>query len=1109
MLTLLLGTAGTGKTYTVLQEVKSRAQQKQYSILLVPEQFSAAMEGRLYHVLGDELSGFVTSCSFRTLGERILDHYGGGELPLMSEAGRAVLVRRAMDALEPEQLGKFGGQKRSAAFCAACADIIQEMKTAGVSPDFMEQVGKNQPRLRQLGLIYAAYQSLLENTALDPADRLTIAAQKVEKQFFQNQKVFLDGFDGFTAPQYEMLQAMTQWGTEVVVSLCCPGISGGESFFIPAQETARRLSRMAARVGVKTHVQQLQQNFRHGSQSGMAQLTDALTQGVPLPAPPENIFVTPCIDSWQQAKQAAAILAEKARKGLPYSKMVVVCRDKQAYLAPMRWECNLMGVPLFEDEPALLQFSPCAGAVTAAVRIARWGMNSQDVLSLLKTGLVGEVTMEQISLLENYTQVWFMRAQDWKQPLPTNRTLSGFEGNADDPQEQYEMQCAEAARSAVAPALEAFVQATAGARTTKGMNGGKFCRALYELLEQIGAPAQIQILAEQASQKSQAAGEEVQRMWEAAMQLLEELYRLLDKQDVTASEFAELLNLMLRSTELGRIPQQLEGVLLTTADRLQPQGIACCIVLGANEGEFPQTVGASGLLTHADRDLLKEAGANLPGEFEQRVHQEQLYFYRTATAATQSTYFFYQQGQPHQRLSQPLAEIKGKKGFAQLQLSVEQLCQTPQSALDWMCGKGGEEVAHQLPAMEQEIEKLAQSSDTPVFRVEDSLAMEQLLGMDLSISPSRMERFYRCKLSYFLEHIVRLKVPRPAKLDSMLSGSLVHYILEKALQDATFLQQTEGGDSHQQMQQLAERLAEEYIQQLPQDDTKQPLTRREQNTIRRIVEGMVPLLEFLQQEQRQSKFHPIAYEMSIGAHRGDPGMRVALSHNHWAHLTGKIDRVDSMGEKNHCWLRVVDYKTGNKKFSLDNVYYGLDTQMLLYLFSLCSPHGKGFAESSLPAGVVYFLVSPSKTTLDREKANAKAAPAFELHGLITDEPEVYEGMDPNATGKYVPFGFKKDGQPDTRSKSKRISRTELLRVCTHLRQKLQDMGTSLYDGQIEADPLKSSDFDPCAYCPYGDLCRRMPDSPMRQIQGGEGEAFREKEESKDQQNEQEKEEKDG
>ena len=61
----------------------------------------------------------------RTLAERILDECGGGELPTVSEAGRAVLVRRALHALDPEDISQFGGVRRSASFCAACAKAVQ------------------------------------------------------------------------------------------------------------------------------------------------------------------------------------------------------------------------------------------------------------------------------------------------------------------------------------------------------------------------------------------------------------------------------------------------------------------------------------------------------------------------------------------------------------------------------------------------------------------------------------------------------------------------------------------------------------------------------------------------------------------------------------------------------------------------------------------------------------------------------------------------------------------------------------------------------------------------------------------------------------------------
>lgn len=96
MLTLILGPSGSGKSVRLREELRQRARSRQRSILIVPEQFTSSTEGALYHALGDELSAYVESYSFTSLAETLLRRYGGAAVPTLSEAGRAVLVRRAM-----------------------------------------------------------------------------------------------------------------------------------------------------------------------------------------------------------------------------------------------------------------------------------------------------------------------------------------------------------------------------------------------------------------------------------------------------------------------------------------------------------------------------------------------------------------------------------------------------------------------------------------------------------------------------------------------------------------------------------------------------------------------------------------------------------------------------------------------------------------------------------------------------------------------------------------------------------------------------------------------------------------------------------------------------
>ena len=132
MLKLLLGGSGSGKTTLLYQRIRARAEAGEKSILLVPEQFTSSTEGRIHREMGDALSGLVESFSFTSLAEHILSAEGGSAIQTLSDAGRAVLVRRALEELQ-DNVHYYYRHRRSAAFCQMAAETIDELKSAGLS----------------------------------------------------------------------------------------------------------------------------------------------------------------------------------------------------------------------------------------------------------------------------------------------------------------------------------------------------------------------------------------------------------------------------------------------------------------------------------------------------------------------------------------------------------------------------------------------------------------------------------------------------------------------------------------------------------------------------------------------------------------------------------------------------------------------------------------------------------------------------------------------------------------------------------------------------------------------------------------------------------------
>ena len=116
MLNFILGPSGSGKSYQMLAELRTRAERGERSILIVPEQFTSSTEGVLYRTLGDSLSAYVESYSFTSLSEALLRRYGGAAVPTLTEAGRALLLRRAADSLL-DKVVYYSRQRRSAHHC--------------------------------------------------------------------------------------------------------------------------------------------------------------------------------------------------------------------------------------------------------------------------------------------------------------------------------------------------------------------------------------------------------------------------------------------------------------------------------------------------------------------------------------------------------------------------------------------------------------------------------------------------------------------------------------------------------------------------------------------------------------------------------------------------------------------------------------------------------------------------------------------------------------------------------------------------------------------------------------------------------------------------------
>ena len=1087
MLKLILGGSGSGKTTLLYQRIGARAAAGEKSILLVPEQFTSSTEGRIYRELGDARSGFVESFSFTSLAEKILSGEGGAAVQTLTDAGRTVLVRRALEELQ-DNVHYYYRHRRSAAFCQMAAQTIDELKSAGLSGQQLytlaQNCGAESGKLSELALIFQGYETLLAHTGMDPADRLELAAARLENAlaegrvpaFLEGREVFIDEFDTFNAPKKRLLGALLACLPAVTVALCddgAPLAPGDLGLFSGAKQVAAQLRQLARKNGAEVAVPQLlRRDLRHKDAPALAAVTRLLETGScdVLPEETQDLTLYAAPSREEEARAVAGAIRRRMRQGVRCGKMAVVCRDIAKYRAALQYEFRMADIPLYCDEPTTPEFSAPATAVRALLALARGADLTENLTTLAKTGLCA-LSEEEVCALENYAYTWSPNAAAWRAEFTKNP--KGFGDAAPAEEDAENLKRAEKARALLVGAVETL------RAKLRDANAEQMSRALYFCLKELGAEEQqaAQVEATRTARGIPAA-EEAAREWNVVMGLLDEMARLLGTQTVPVPEYEDLFGLLLRSSDLGHIPQTLDAVVLASAGKMRLDAPDYVFVLGLAEGEFPTAPGETGLLNHADRDALMANAIDLPDCFENRVVREQVCFYKALTAPAKGLWMSWPKGQGLTLCAALEPIVEGLRPAAP-ELELSDLAATPADGLDCLGGGWpltGTERASLTEALRspdgsepEGLQLLHRMAGRAPRQVRDLDALELLLGRRLRISPSQLEKYYTCRYGYFLQYVLGLRPRKRAELSADQSGTLMHWVLQMALDPAPGPDNPLAGVmtpflelDDEAMAALAALLVDEYARRyLPED------TARFAYLLSRLKKSMASLLCYLRDEQRQSSFKPVACELKIG--RGEdsvPGQTYRLSDGRTVQLIGTVDRADEWVEEDGTrWVRVVDYKTGSKKLDLKEVYCGLDCQMLLYLFSLTRDAGGRFTGAE-PAGVLYLLADPAPETTTR--ADAAKSVEYKLDGLVRDEQKIFDAMDAEETGRYLPFSFR-NGVPSPYQKDKRADIAKLNRIRLHLDDLVTQMGEQLYGGQIAAEPLVTG-RSPCQWCDYGFIC---------------------------------------
>ena len=1069
MIRFLFGRPGSGKTYTVIHELTKLAAEGGRPIyLIVPEQQAYSAERDILSILPPEAGRCFSILSFSRLCDAVADRFGGRAQHTVTRAMKSLLMWENLRELTGILETYTQTAATDSSLCKKMLSAAEELKNNGVTPTALERAAEALDsasplygKLRDLALVAASYDGLVSQVyGENPADRLLRAAEQIERHdFFKGSVVYIDSFTSFTAQEYAILRPIIRQASSVTVTIGCGGRFPAEPQFESMKDTVHRLTELCKDAGADFEDVVLEGSHRTAAPELMALERELWAFGltpekrsIPCEEERGHIQAYVCPTLYDEAQAAALHILELTQAGVPYGEIAVVVRDTALWEGVLDAALEQYRIPYFLSSRTDLNEKPAARLLLTALRCVARKWQTEDILALCKTGLLGLETRE-LDYFAEYVDTWHLGG---KRMLETVWSMNpdGYTVEM-SPRALSILQAANHVKEAVMSPLLTLEDRL---RTAESVTDQ--CRALYEYLCELDVKGKLTTQAEEYLSLGQVreAGEQV-RLWSFLTETLATVATVMqDAEPLTPDELATALSLVFADTDIGSVPARHDCVTVGSAATLRVDNIKAMLVLGLCEGEFPQSVKNDSLLTDQDKETLARLGIELDSRAARLTSDELLYVWRTFTKPSDTLILSYSTSTPDGQSRAPSAAFS-RIGYLFPYLQT--------SAFSSSLLGLSESLRHRTP-VEDYVSK-------PTAR--------RLLGEEIWLSQSRLQTYARCPYSYYGSHILRLRERGEAKFDNLGAGVFLHHVMEQylrlTLDEHNRIRPMEDGEALE----IADAVIAAYIRDLCGDISE---SGRLLHLFDRLRQVALVLIESIQAELRQSAFRVAGLEWDThGRRAGDPRPMILslptdeaedgltlFPTKHGAEsqavrllLGGRIDRVDLYRAEDGetVYVRVVDYKSSKHEFSTRSVTEDMNIQLLLYLFTLCSPENRAlFADEHgtspkqvLPASAVY--LSPDET--DRGGAILPCRT-----GVVLGDPEILQAANSDDTQTYLP-SVKRNKNGEFTGKGL-CSREQLIELEELLKSAIRDTAAQMYGGSAIRTPSDNA----CKYCRIKGSC---------------------------------------
>lgn len=1112
-LQFVMGPSGSGKSHYLYQKVTEESlkhPEKNY-IVLVPDQFTMQTQKDL--VMASPRKGIlnVDVLSFSRLAHRVFEETGENQRIILNDVGKNLVLRKIAGDYESE-LQVLGSNLKKAGFISEVKSVISEFTQYDIQGETLEQMieeaGQETSlayKLKDLSIIYQGFQEYLQGKYITGEEMLDILCQAVPKsKILKDSIVVLDGFTGFTPIQNKLLRVLLLVCEKVVVTVTTNHSGRKLALFDLSEKMMTSLVKIAreCKIEIEEPVQFLEKpvyRFRKNEALGFLESHLFRYSRETFNGEQNSLHIF----SAKNPKEEMDFVAQNIRRlvrsqGLHYRDVAVIASDMNAYANHAERIFDSYDIPVFMDHKRSILLNSFVEYLRSLLAMAEQNFTYESVFRYLRTDIT-EFTKDEIDLLENYCVALGIRGYKKWQEKWIRRTRG---------MEESDLAVINELRGRFITNIETVVtELKSRSKTVESIT-----RALHQYLLDNEIQQRVHEYELMFAEEGELALEkEYAQVYRIVMDLFDQFVELLGDEKISLKEYCELLDAGLEEAKVGIIPPSLDQVVIGDIERTRIKDVKVLFFMGINDVYIPGKADKGGLLSEYDREKLEAGGITLAPGIKEKSFIQKFYLYLILTKPSEQVILTYSRTSSDGNslrqayLIPDLLKLYPKLQIQKIEQELLERELTQNSGISYLVEglrKKSEGLGNEWqelytwykknPEYCRKIEQMIEASfyEKPSTALTKETA-EKLYGNLLANSVSRLERFSACAYAHFLAYGLRLHEREVYQFQAVDLGNLFHGAMERF---STKLQRA-GYKWTKIPEEERELFIKESVEESIVDygNTILYSSSRNEYVITRLERLMKRTIWALTKQLGKGDFEPAGFEIAY-----DSGA-ISLKNQHAMRVYGKIDRVDICETEDDVYVKVVDYKTGQKAFSLNELYHGLQMQLIVYMNAAMErEHQKHPEKKITPAGFLFYSVEDPVITKQpgEEERETELLKKLKPDGIVNRDNEVIRHLDyslQQGASTVIPVGKNKDGS--LAKTSKVLGEEELQLLSDFAKTKMKKIGNEIMDGKTEANPYVIGDKTPCSFCKYKGICgfdEKLPGYKYRKLEKIDNEQVLEK-----------------